>query len=267
MGHRLPKEKAPRTVQGSLMTGMTVRIIGDGGLRALLSACCTEASSLVEATAGVPTPDGDDGYLWRWALLYLVLAADFGESVLELANGSHNRALLVLRRIPFEYMVRLKYYCKYPEVARADLDDFHRQASKFKERLPPGAFDFIADPSFDPTTHKKPDKNFELILKDVLPDRASELYAQFYSFPSALVHGLALAFIDITSLDSETTVTLHQKSSRTDVNRDVLYNFCAFFVALLADAAHLLGMGKQRTVSLHSRLLEAARTLGIETYK
>lgn len=76
-------------------------------------------------------PPRDDGYLWRWSFIYLVLAYDLADSALALSDGRHNRALLILRRVMFEHMTRLKFYRQRPDIVRAHLDDFTPRARLF----------------------------------------------------------------------------------------------------------------------------------------
>jgi hypothetical protein len=120
----------------------------DGGLRNLLSDAIDEAEAVVTSLRGVAPPAGDEGHVWRWALMYLVLAYDLGGSALTLSDGSHNRALLILRRALFEYVTRLRYYRMHPEIARAHLEDFERLAKLFQRRIDDDAFQLILDPAF-----------------------------------------------------------------------------------------------------------------------
>lgn len=107
----------------------------DGGLRNLLSDAIDEAEAVVTSLRGVAPPAGDEGHVWRWALMYLVLAYDLGGSALALSDGAHNRALLILRRSPFEHMTRLRYYRMHPEIVRAHPEDSNAVRSSSSAEL------------------------------------------------------------------------------------------------------------------------------------
>jgi len=237
----------------------------DAGLRVLLKDAIAEAEAMIEGLRGVAPPPGDDGYLWRWAFFYLVLSYDLADSTLTLSDGRHNRALLILRRVMFEHMIRLKFYRRRPDIARAHLDDFTPRAKLFQRRLKDDGLHIILDPAFDEALHdpQKKYRNFEIVLSEVLPEKADELYAQFYQYPSALIHGDAFASADIIEMQADDTVKVHGASRRSNTN-ETLYNYVAFFISLLEDASAQLGVGVDAIAALRERQDAARRGLGMD---
>ena len=63
----------------------------DGGLRDLLSDAIDEAKAVILDFRGVKAPEGDDGHVWRWAFMYVVLAHDFGGYVSQCSAWSVDR--------------------------------------------------------------------------------------------------------------------------------------------------------------------------------
>lgn len=237
----------------------------DSRLRELLADVADEAKEIIYDLRGVTAPAGDDGYVWRWAFFYVVLAYDLADSVLVLSDGSHNRALLILRRVMFEYMIRLKFFRKRPDVARAHLDDFTPRARLFERRLAETGFQIIPDPSFQEALHdpQKRYRSFEAVLDEVFPENADDLYAQFYQFPSALIHGDALASIDILEMRDDSSFTVHGMSRRYKTN-EILYNYVAFFITLLEEACAVLNVHTDRVERLRQRREEVRQTLGLD---
>lgn len=236
----------------------------DGGLLELLADTISATNDILVGFKGRPIPDGDLGHLWRWAFIYLVLAADLGSSALELANGQNNRALLILRRCMFEHMVRFRFYRSRPEIARGRLFDFTKDIEKFQKRLGDEAFHVISDPTADHSTHKPDGMNFEQILRAVFPKNCDRLYAQFYSFPSALMHGTAMASVDIIEDTGDGQFRIHAVSRRGDTARDILFNYVSFYRALLEDASDVLNLDSAAIRALRERQGETLAALGIE---
>jgi hypothetical protein len=235
----------------------------DGGLRDLLADAIEETNAVLASQRDVAIPEGDAGVLWRWAFLYLVLASDLAGTVYAIAEPGHDRAILILRRIMFEYMVRLRYYRQRIDIARNHLYDFERRAVLFQKRLAPQPIALILDPTFDQSSHKLINTNFDDILEALFSGRGSDLYANFYSYPSALIHGDAMAFCDVLEFTTEGTWTIHMKS-RKDKTDETIYNYTAFFINLLFDATTIIGVGNDVVRRLHSRLDGIRAALGIE---
>jgi hypothetical protein len=236
----------------------------DGGLRDLLSDAIDEAEAVITSLRGVAPPAGDEGHVWRWALMYLVLGYDLGGSALALSDGSHNRALLILRRAIFEHMTRLRYYRMHPEIACAHLEDFERLAKLFQRRIDDDAFQLILDSAFNAAAHDRQKRNFEEIVKDVHSGHADDFYARFYTYPSALVHGDALAFMDVLEMHTDGTWELHGSSRRKNTDKDVLFNYVAFFIGVLQDALEQFGMDLAGVFALRQRLDSAGQALAME---
>ena len=238
----------------------------DAGLRPLLADAVEVAETMIAGLRCAAPPAGDDGYLWRWSFFFLVLAYDLADSALVLSDGRHNRALLILRRVMFEHMTRLKFYRKRPEIARAHLDDFTPRARLFQRRLGDDGYQIIPDPAFDEALHdpQKKFRNFEIVLNKVFPEKADELYAQFYQYPSALIHGDAFASSDIIEMQADGKWKVHGSSRRTKTN-ETLYNYVAFFISLLEDAFAQLNVGSEAVAKLRERQDAVRRGLGMDT--
>jgi hypothetical protein len=202
--------------------------------------------------------------VWRWSFIYLVLTADLGDSVLALSDGRHNRAMLILRRAMFEHMIRLKFYRKNPSIARAHLEDFERLAKRFQRRLDDDGFQLVLDAAFNAAAHDPQHYSFEQILRDLNPELVSDAYARFYTYPSALLHGDALASMDVLERRGDGSWRVHGISRRHDTDRDILYNYVVFFIALLQDAMEHFGVNLERLVALRARLGDVRKSLGID---
>jgi len=233
-------------------------------VRDLLADTIEIATEILYSLRGVQIPDGDDGYLWRWAFFYLILATDLGNSALALANG-HDRTLLILRRIMFEHMVRLRFYRAHPVIARAHLDDFTPRAQLFWQRLGEDASKLILDPAFDEQNHDpaKRYRHFDQVLAAVFPKRSDDLYATYYTYPSALIHGDALASMDILELKPGGAWTVHV-TSRRDNTDETLYNYVALFINLFIEATSQFGVGTDRATRLRERLDTVRVALGMQ---
>jgi hypothetical protein len=194
-----------------------------------------------------------------------VLASDFADSALALSDGHHNRALLVLRRMMFEYMTRLRFFRQRPDIARAHLDEFTPRVRLFQQRLTDNNFRIILDPAFEEALHdpQKHYRNFMTVLSEVFPNNAEDLYAQFYQYPSALMHGEALASADILELSDDGTWTVHHRSRRTNTN-ETLLNYLAFFVSLLEDGTAILNIRHEHVAKLRDRQQTVRQDLNME---
>jgi hypothetical protein len=234
----------------------------DGGLRELLSDTIDATNQVLQSLAGVAIGNDDAGYLWKWAFFYLVLAADLADSALALADGAHNRALLILRRVMFEHMVRFRYYRQHPDVARAHLDDYEPRTKLFQSQIDDPGLKLILDPAFDPKKHDRKRRGFDGILKAVFPKKSNDWYRRFYAYPSSLMHGDALISMDILEVRPDGTFTVHGASRRQNTE-EILCNYVAMFVGLLVDATQQLGAGTDKATRLRARLDAVREGLGI----
>lgn len=231
-------------------------------LRDLLSDVIEETNAVLSSLSGVRICNDDAGYLWRWAYLYLVLAADLGDSALVLADGSHNRALLILRRAMFEHMARFRYYRQHPDVARAHLDNFEPRAKLFQKEIDDPGLTLVLDPAFDESKHNQKRLGFDVIVKALFPGKSDDWYRRFYTYPSSLIHGDALVAMDMLEQNPDATFTVHATSRRQNTN-EILYNYTAFFINLLLNATQQFGIGDDKATLLRRRLDAIRQALGI----
>lgn len=93
---------------------------------------------------------------------------------------------------------------------------------------------------------------------------ADDFYARFYTYPSALMHGDALVFMDVLEMHSDGSRELHGSSRRKNTDKDILFNYVAFFIGLLQDALEQFGMDMAGVSALRQRLDRAGQALGME---
>lgn len=129
------------------------------------------------------------------------------------------------------------------------------------------SYQIIPDPAFDEALHdpQKKVRNFEIVLNKVFAEKADELYAQFYQYPSALVHGDAFASSDIIEMQADGKWKVHGLSRRSNTD-ETLYNYVAFFISLLDDASVQLNVGSEAIVTLRERQDAVRRGLGMDIF-
>jgi hypothetical protein len=103
-------------------------------LKELLADCIDECHAIIRAGARQLQSNADA--ILRWAVMYLVIDADLGETALQLCDGTtNNRALIILRRAIFEHAIRFRYFIRNPQVAEDRLHDFNALVKGFDEGL------------------------------------------------------------------------------------------------------------------------------------
>jgi len=206
--------------------------------------------------------------LWRWAMFYVVVMEDVGNSADRLlVDGKRSRAALMLQRAAFEYYTRFHYYWSHPEHAKTAMDDYNPKMELFADRIGPDDITLIGDPNFDRAAHdaaKKPHKHFDQVCRDVYgADKWAEQYARFYSYPSALLHGDATMSMDVLEL-TDGRWFLHLDSRRPFTN-EMGGNLIVSLLDLAGDVCHAFDLALlPRLKAIGADFNAARRRLGIE---
>jgi hypothetical protein len=228
----------------------------------VLSDVCQEVSVFK------PQP-GCEEMLWRWCLMLGVLMHDISTSAASLAFHDYRRALLIMRRLVFEYCIRYEFYRRHPDVAEQHILDYFPRADLFFRRLNDPATNTQFRAMIEQATQSQVKRSrnrwdqFEHMLADVMPQKADEWYAAYYMFPSALIHGEALSSLDLLEQLDDGSIKLHTESRRTQLN-EIVFNLIWFvlrFEKSTVQAFHL--RSAPRVDELDGRLNALAPPLGI----
>ncbi|HEX5274711.1 MAG TPA: hypothetical protein VFW34_05490 [Candidatus Rubrimentiphilum sp.] len=208
-----------------------VKLLDDCGavLRRLFSCLCLR----------LPFRQDDDSFISVWALGYIVILCDVCSSLKTLlTSGEHNRSILILRRVAFEYFVRFRFYCDDRSQAKVALDHATPEWKRFAARLWDEEVAIIEDPRFDEALHKSADsthKEFWRIMNQVFsPEDAKRFYARFYMHPSWLAHGASAGMIDVLGVDDGRGVVHFTSKRKTD---EIGFNAFVFLATFADDVA------------------------------
>lgn len=202
--------------------------------------------------------------LLRWAIMYIVVLRDLSKSALLLLNdGGHSRAVIMLRRVAFEYHIRFRFFLMHPDHASTAMGEFEDISAKFAQRVP-GQITFIQDPNFDRERFddaSKPYRHFETICKEVHGENAQRFYAHFYAYPSFLLHGNVMMSMDVLKGDEPQAV--HLDSARPFTN-EIAGNLIVFLLDLAGDVVRTFEMKTRQLVDdIGAEFNERRRALDI----
>lgn len=253
----------------SLGCRMVIAKTLDSDMYGLLEDC---NESLHEQCAAIgqfkPNP-GDDTTLWRWTLMIGALLYDVSTSASSLAFHDYRRALIIMRRLVFEYCIRHRFYLQHPDVADRHIQDYFWKADSFFTRLgdPNGDQRFIEAVRQEAQKRGKRDTdkwdNFFNIVADQNSLKADEWYARFYVFPSALIHANPLCSLDLLEKVDENTIRLHMESRRADVN-EIVYNLIWFVLGFVRTCDRTFSLGQNSLLQTYDdRLAAVADRIGL----
>lgn len=212
--------------------------------------------------------DDEDGLnLLRWALMYVVALRDVSRSAtLLLEDGSHNRTVVMLRRVAFEYRTRFRYYWTRPGHATTAMELFRRESLLFEKRIGSDMVMFVQDPNFDEERHAVASKgyprDFAAMCDLVYGTEAQHYYASFYSYPSSLLHGHALMSMDVFQTATEPQgVYLNTPYTSTD---KLAGNLIVFLMDFAGDVATAFKMTvRDSVVKFGEEFNEVRRVKGL----
>lgn len=213
---------------------------------------------------------GAEETLWRWCVMLAALMHDISTSASSLAFHDYRRALLIMRRLVFEYLIRFEFYRRHPDAAEQHMLDYFPRADLFFRRLDdPGAdrrfVEMVRQTSQAQT--KRPRERwdrFDQMLAAVIPSKAEEWYARYYMFPSALIHGEALCSVDLLEQLPDKSIRLHVESRQTQLN-EIVFNLVWFVLRFEKTTVKIFSLKSgDRVDALDVRLNDLAPKLGIE---
>jgi hypothetical protein len=224
-----------RDIMGDVFAPTSYRRLDEGLLRSM-ERTAQAYGTLVQEVVFFSAEDEDAQCLRTWAIVYSVVMEDLAVSAQALlAEGKYSRAAIMLRRVAFEYRTRFHYYRLRPNQAKLAMDEYNPEAEKFASRLGPGDIAVLPDPQFDRGAFddaRKPYKNFYDVVQVVYKELGPYLYANFYQYPSFLLHGAATASMDVMEGDDSTSWRIHRKSRRAFTDE-----IAANLLVLLLDSA------------------------------
>jgi hypothetical protein len=213
---------------------------------------------------------GDDDARWRWTLIIGALLHDVSTTASSLAFHDYRRALLIMRRLVFEYCIRHRFYLQHPDVASRSLNDYFREADRFFTRLndPQSDKAFIDGVRQEAIKRgKRPEDkwdNFYNVVADQNSRKADEWYAAFYTFPSALIHASPLCSLDLFERREDGSIRLHMESRHANVNQ-ILYNVIWFVIGFLRACDQTYSLGRYDNVATFElRLYSIADRLEVD---
>jgi hypothetical protein len=233
----------------------------------LLDQCERFCGDLLSELVREPTRFALREYLWRFAILYVVLSRDMIGALSALVKrGTYNRAALVLRRSLFEYYARFRYYARNDEQARIASEHATPRLRLFLDSIwdDPTAT-LIEDPAFDLEAHEDENHAFTnllTVLEATFESRdAKRLYGRYYRFPSPIAHGYAESSIDVMTISNDGNNEVHIYSRRPA--GDIAMNAADFAVELLSEIDEHLGLDAPVS-DLRDARRAAAAACGIE---
>lgn len=171
--------------------------------------------------------------LFKFVGIHGTLAWEASAAAKELALNGLPRAMNILTRSTFEYVVRLRYLHKNPDYARRQMDSLpvaiQRELKSGSKTFSPETVARLGD-SYKGWEESNSDLasgysevRFTQMAREVMGEQFDDEWWTWYSLPSIIAHSKPLAISDTMQIDAENhIVSLFSSSRHFDVNTELI---------------------------------------------